>query len=530
MSEKLTGKNYIGNLLASTGSTTFRTFNPLLNKENSTLFTEATSLEIDHAVQLASSAFQQFKNSATKNRADFLIAIAEEIEVLSQELTTVYCLETGLTKQRAEGERARTVQQLRNFASHILEGKWMEASIDTGLENRKPNAKPDLRKINIPLGPVVVFGASNFPLAYSTAGGDTASAFAAGCPIIVKSHPMHAGTSELIATAILKAAKRTEMPNGVFSNLNSKGIDVGLQLVAHPQVKAVGFTGSIQAGRALYNLASERPEPIPFFGEMGSVNPVILLANELNINGKKWATTYADSITLGAGQFCTNPGLILGLKSEALDNFVHHLAKNVQKTIPLCMLHPAIHTNFDNHKKTVTQQKGVEIVASFNDDLPENFGRPSIATVSGLQFLNNKTIQQEVFGPFSIVVQCKDKAELNAIISSLEGQLTGTIIGNSEDFKSHNTIINNLKNRVGRLIFNGVSTGVEVSPSMLHGGPYPASTDSRFTAVGVDAIKRWIRPFSYQNCPDDLLPAALKNSNPLKITRRINGVDTVSSL
>lgn len=530
MSEKLTGKNYIGNLLASIGNTTFNTFNPMLNSGNPTLFTEATSLEIDHAVQLASNAFQQFKNTSSKKRASFLIAIAEEIEVLDQELINTYCLETGLTHERAKGERTRTLQQLRSFSQHILEGKWMEASIDTGLENGATITKPDIRKINIPLGPVVVFGASNFPLAYSTAGGDTASALAAGCPVIVKSHPMHAGTGELVASAIIKAAEKTGMPNGVFSNLNSKGIAVGLQLVAHPQVKAIGFTGSIQAGRALYNLASKRTEPIPFFGEMGSVNPVVLLPNELNSNGKKWANTYADSITLGAGQFCTNPGLILGLKSEYLDDFIHHLAQKAQETKPLCMLHPAIYKNFEDHKKTVSQQKGVEIVGSCNDNVQENFGKQTIATVTGTHFLNTKAMQQEVFGPFSIVVQCKDENELNTIINSLDGQLTGTIIGNSQDYKSYSTVINNLKNRVGRLIFNGVPTGVEVCPSMLHGGPYPASTDSRFTAVGVDAIKRWIRPFSYQNCPDSLLPDALKNKNPLKISRRINGIATLNSL
>ncbi|PCH74424.1 MAG: aldehyde dehydrogenase (NADP(+)) [Flavobacteriaceae bacterium] len=530
MSEKLTGKNYIGNLLASTGSHLFKTFNPVLNTENPTVFTEASILEINQAVVLASQAFDAFKNTSIKDRAAFLNAIVKEIERLDFALIKQYCLETGLTEQRAEGERTRTLHQLRSFAQHILEGKWMEASIDSSRENKAAVPSPDLRKINIALGPVVVFGASNFPLAYSTAGGDTASAFAAGCPVIVKSHPMHAGTGEMIASAIIKAAEDTGMPNGVFSNLNSKGIEVGLQLVSHPLVKAVGFTGSIQAGRALYNLASKRPEPIPFFGEMGSVNPVILLPNELSINAHKWANTYADSITLGAGQFCTNPGLILGLKSSSLDDFLHHLAKKVEEKSPLCMLHPSIYKNFEHHKKTLSEQKGVDIVARYNEDFQENFGSQTIATVSGSDFLNNKTVQQEVFGPFSMVVQCQDKEELTAIIRSLDGQLTGTIIGNTEDLQDYSAVINQLKNRVGRLIFNGVSTGVEVCPSMFHGGPYPASTDSRFTAVGIDSIKRWLRPFSYQNCPDHLLPEGLKNSNPLKISRRINGVDTMNNL
>lgn len=530
MSEKLTGKNYIGNLLSASGKVTFSTFNPLLNIENTTVFTEATSLEIEHALALASTAFGVFQQTSNKDRAAFLTAIAEEIEMLGDKLINTYCSETGLSPERAKGEKARTLFQLHSFASHVLEGKWMEASIDTQQEKRLPIAKPDLRKMNVPLGPIVVFGASNFPLAYSTAGGDTASAFAAGCPVIVKSHAMHAGTGELVASAILKAAESTGMPNGVFSNLNSKGIDVGIQLVQHPQVKAVGFTGSIQAGRALFNIASKRPEPIPFFGEMGSVNPVIILPNELEKNGKSWASTFADSITLAAGQFCTNPGLILGIKSKALDTFIQLLAeKTIQKT-PLCMLHPAIHANFNKNKTRVSQQKGVHIVDRYTDKLSTNFGAQTIASISGKDFVENRKVHEEVFGPFSIVVQCKNPNELNNIAKTLEGQLTGTIIGDFKDLEEHTNIIESLKNKVGRIIFNGVSTGVEVCPSMLHGGPYPASTDSRFTAVGVDAIKRWLRPFSYQNWPPNLLPEALKDSNPLKITRRINGTTTKDSI
>ncbi len=530
MSEKLTGKNYIGNLLSASGEVTFTTFNPLLNIKNSTVFTEATTLEIEQAVGLACSAFDDFQQVSNKDKATFLTTIAEEIENLGEHLITIYCLETGLSPVRAESEKARTLFQLRNFAAYILDGEWLEASIDTAQENRLPIAKPDLRKINIPLGPVVVFGASNFPLAYSTAGGDSASAFAAGCPVIVKSHPMHAGTGELVASAIIKAIERTGMPNGIFSNLNSKGINLGLQLVQHPQIKAVGFTGSIQGGRALYNSASMRPEPIPFFGEMGSVNPVLLLPNELEKNGKKWAKSYADAITLGAGQFCTNPGLILGIKSKSLDTFVQLLAKTVIEKAPLCMLHPNIHANYTNNKKTLCQQKGVHIVAQYADRITPNFADQTIATISGEDFIKNREVQTEVFGPFSIVVLCKNANELNSIVKTLEGQLTGTIIGDALDLDTHSSLIKNLKNKVGRIIFNGVSTGVEVCPSMLHGGPYPASTDSRFTAVGIDSIKRWVRPFSYQNCPNNLLPEALKNSNLLNISRRINGTITKKSL
>ena len=311
----ITGKNYIGNQRYATGSITYKTFNPQLNIENEYVFYEATSEEINEAVSLASNAFKTFRNISRLKKATFLNAIADEILVLDDELIQTYCLETGLPEGRAKGERGRTVGQLRSFAELVSEGSWVEAAIDTAEPDRAPIPKPGVRKMMIPLGPVVVFGACNFPLAYSTAGGDTAAALAAGCPVIVKSHPMHAGTGELVSQAIIKAAQKTGMPNGVFSNLNSSGIEVGVQLVQHPKVKSVGFTGSIKGGRALYNLASKREVPIPVFAEMGSVNPVVILPEALKEHSESLAKTYAGSITLGSGQFCTNPGLLLGIKS-----------------------------------------------------------------------------------------------------------------------------------------------------------------------------------------------------------------------
>ncbi|WP_299898115.1 aldehyde dehydrogenase (NADP(+)) [uncultured Aquimarina sp.] len=522
----ITGKNYIGNQLSSEGSKTYKTFNPKLNIENTPLFHEASSEEIEKAVSLASNAFEIFKKISGAKKAEFLNAIADEILALDQALIETYMSETGLPEGRAKGERGRTIGQLRMFAELVLNGSWVEATIDTADPDRNPIPKQDIRKMLVPLGPVVVFGASNFPLAYSTAGGDTAAAFAAGCPVIVKSHPMHAGTGELVASAIAKAVEKTGMPNGVFSNLNSSGIEVGTQLVEHPKVKAVGFTGSIIGGRALFDLASQRPEPIPVFAEMGSINPVILLPKATESKGKELAKTYAQSITLGTGQFCTNPGLIIGIKGSSLDKFIESLSDEILTIDPSCMLHPNIISNYERNKNRALEQNGLITTADYHDDVAVNHARQTITTVEGKTFLENTTLHQEVFGPFSMVVQCEDIEELTAVISNLEGQLTGTILAENDELNSYPFIVDALQNRVGRIIFNGVPTGVEVCPSMLHGGPYPASTDSRFTAVGIHSIKRWVRPFSYQNWPNHLLPDELKNENPLGLSRLVNGSST----
>ena len=526
----MTGKNYIGNELSKEGSKTYKTFNPLLNIENEINFYEATSIEIDRAADLAMEAFKVFSKTSGTKKAAFLNAIADEILALDDELVQVYCSETGLPEGRAKGERGRTIFQLRSFADLVKEGTWVEATIDTGIPDRTPIPKPDLRKMMVPLGPVVVFGASNFPLAYSTAGGDTAAAFAAGCPVIVKSHPMHAGTGELVATAIIRAAKKTGMPNGVFSNLNSSGIEVGVHLVQHPSVKAVGFTGSIRGGRALFDLASKRKEPIPVFAEMGSVNPAVILPQAIANRGKELAKTYAGSITLGTGQFCTNPGLLLGIKSQELTEFIRQLSEEIVKIEPSCMLHPNIIGAYESNKQKALSQKGINVMANYDADVASNYARQTIVTVEGKTFLENTTLHQEVFGPFSMVVQCDDAIQLETIISQLEGQLTGTIIADNDEVAEFSQVIAALQNRVGRIIFNGVPTGVEVCPSMQHGGPYPASTDSRFTAVGIHSIKRWVRPFSYQDWPNDLLPDELKNENPLGISRLVNNKQTTSKL
>lgn len=518
----ITGKNQIGNRLSGTGTHTYTTFNPLLNIENEPVFFEASTEEINEAVFLATDAYISYNQKSGTEKAAFLNAIADEILALEDTLIRMYCSESGLPEGRAKGERGRTVGQLRAFATLIEEGSWVDATIDTALPDRTPVPKPDLRKMMVPLGPVVVFGASNFPLAFSTAGGDTAAALAAGCPVVVKSHPMHAGTGELVAAAVIRAAERTGMPNGVFSNLNSSGIEVGVQLVQHPQVKAVGFTGSIKGGRALFDLAAQRDEPIPVFAEMGSINPVVLLPRALERRTEELAKTYAGSITVGSGQFCTNPGLLLGIKGDLLTNFIASLSKEIVKIEPTCMLHPKIIGAYEHNKQMALDQSGLVLAADYGEEVAVNHARQAVVTVEGSTFLENSRLHHEVFGPFSLVVQCADANELEQVVSNLEGQLTGTVIAEEHEAMDYPMVIAALQNRVGRIIFNGVPTGVEVCPAMQHGGPYPASTDSRFTAVGTQSIKRWIRPFSYQNWPDDMLPNELKNSNPLGIVRRVN--------
>ncbi len=526
----ITGKNYIGDTLSAKGEKTFKTFNPLSNTENETAFVEANTEEINEAVTLASQAYITYNQKSGEDKAAFLNAIADEILALDETLIKVYCSESGLPEGRAKGERGRTIGQLRAFAALVAEGSWVEASIDTAIPDRTPVPKPDLRKMMVPLGPVVVFGASNFPLAFSTAGGDTAAALAAGCPVVVKSHPMHAGTGELVASAVIKAAQKTGMPKGVFSNLNSSGIEVGVSLVQHPQIKAVGFTGSIKGGRALFDLAAQRKEPIPVFAEMGSINPVIMLPEAVKNRTADLAKTYAGSITVGAGQFCTNPGLLLGVKGEALTAFIEQLSQEIVKIEPSCMLHPHIIGAYEKNKETAINQEGLVVAVDYTEEVAVNYARQAVVTVKGETFLNNTTLHHEVFGPFSMVVQCDSIDQLEEIVANLEGQLTGTIISDNDEISSYDSLIAALQTRVGRIIFNGVPTGVEVCPSMQHGGPYPASTDSRFTAVGTQSIKRWVRPFSFQDWPDHLLPNELKNGNPLKINRLVNNEHTRASI
>ncbi len=522
----MTGKNFVGFDHSAEGKDLFQTFDPARQELNPTFFHQATEKEINRACSLAQRAFEQLQEIDRIQRADFLERIAHEIMALGDALIQMFCKESGLTEPRAIVERTRTVHQLRSFADLVRKGEWVEASIDTGDTLREP-PKPDLRKMLVGVGPVVVFGASNFPLAYSTAGGDTAAAFAAGCPVIVKAHPMHAGTGELVSEAIVKAAKESGMPNGIFSNLNAQNFEVGKQLVLHPAIKAIGFTGSIQGGRALYDLAASRPEPIPVFAEMGSTNPIVVLPSALDQDIEKWTSAYADSIMSGTGQFCTSPGLIFLHKSPESDRFIDRLSEKLMSHDAGVMLHPSILDRFETGKK----EKLIFSNRSYEKEKTEGVrGSQALMMLSAEKFTENAILHHEVFGPFAIVIECQDGVQLQDAVRVLKGQLTGTVLGKEEEIKRYPLLIQILKQRVGRLIFNGVPTGVEVCPSMNHGGPYPASTDSRFTAVGVDAVRRFARPVVFQNCPDELLPPELRNENALGILRRINGTYSVEAV
>jgi len=486
-------------------------------------YKDATIQEADQALKEAQVAFLSYKNFPGKKKAEFLRAIADEIEALGQELVTTAMKETNLPEARIINERGRTTGHCRMFADLVEEGSWLEARVDTGNPDRTPAPKPDLRKMLVPLGPVVVFGAANFPLAYSTAGGDTASALAAGCPVIVKAHPAHAGTSELVAKAIVKAIDKTGMPKGVFQHIHGASFEVGQALVKNPFTKAVGFTGSLAGGKALFDLANQRSEPIPVFAEMSSINPVILLPETLARNAEKTAATLAGSITLGVGQFCTNPGLILAIEGIGLDQFIKALSTEIQKVFPATMLHQGIADNYSKKLENALAQKGVRVEGSSSSEGTAAQGKPLVASVPASEFIKNPALAEEVFGPFSLIIRCADLKELNSVINNTHGQLTASIIADESELLNHKSLLNSIIEKAGRLVINGVPTGVEVVAAQNHGGPYPATTDSRFTAVGTDAIKRFVRPVSFQNFPDALLPHELKDSNPLKIWRLFNG-------
>ena len=484
-------------------------------------FKDATIEEINSAADLAWKAFHQYRKLSLKQRAAFMKAIAVEIDAPGATLIETAMKDTNLPEARLQGERARTIFQLNSYAEACERGDWLEARIDTVIPTKTP-PKPDIRKMLVPLGPVVVFGASNFPFAYSTAGGDTACAFAAGCPVIIKAHPAHAATSELVAGAISKAAEKCNMPKGIFAHIHSSGFEGGKALVTHPHVKAVGFTGSFIGGKALFDLANQRKEPIPVFSEMGSINPVFLLPEKLSLSATDIAKMYAASITLSVGQFCTNPGLVIGIESDALKTFTEALGAEIKNIAPGTMLHPGIAKAFREKREAALKQDDVATVAVSSIPPKENQGAPTIATVHAHVFLNNPLLHQEVFGPYSLVIQCKDMNEMIEVARHLEGQLTSTLMATDKDVCENEELVESVKNICGRFILNGVPTGVEVCLSMHHGGPYPATTDSRFTSVGADGIKRFARPVAFQNWSNDLLPDELKNENPLQIWRTVN--------
>lgn len=472
-------------------------------------FFAAGPAEIDQACALAEEAFDVYRNLPLETRAQFLEKIAANILELGPVLIERAHTETGLPIARLEGERGRTVGQLRLFAGVVRGGEWQDIRIEPAQADRKPLPRPDLRLREIALGPVAVFGASNFPLAFSVAGGDTASALAAGCPVVVKGHPAHPGTGELIGRAIQAAVIELNLPAGVFSLL--PGVtETGVALVKDPRIKAVGFTGSRSGGLALLKLANDRPEPIPVYAEMSSINPVFLLPGALEARAEAIAAGFVSSLTMGAGQFCTNPGLVLAIDGPGFDAFVAHAASLLPSQIAAPMLTPGIHETYVRETRALAKQLGVQTIARGQAGTGVNRCEAGLFLVDARTFLANSNLDQEIFGSSSLIIRCENQEQMHSIASRLEGQLTATLQIEPEDADIVRSLLPLLERKVGRILANGWPTGVEVSPAMVHGGPFPATSDTRSTSVGTLAIRRFLRPVSYQDIPNDLLPEVLQ--------------------
>ena len=519
---ELTGKNIIGNELSGEGKEVFFAVNPSTGKEIEPAFKEATPQEIDIAIQKASTAFKSYRSKSGKEKAEFLEAIADEIMNIGDSLISRCMEETGLPEARLTGERGRTVNQLKLFAQLLREGSWVDARIETADPDRKPLPKADIRSMLKALGPVGVFGASNFPLAFSVAGGDTASALAAGCTVVVKGHPAHPGTSEMVALAIKSAVKKCNMPEGTFSMVNGPSVAVGQALVRHPLIKAIGFTGSFNGGKALFDEANKRDEPIPVYAEMGSTNPLFILPRALKERKDTIARDLAASVVLGVGQFCTNPGLVFVENSDDSKQFKALLTQSMSGAGAGVMLTSSIGSNYKRGIERL-EKAGVEVLARGAEASSACHGTPYLLHATAQSFLEAPLLQEEVFGPSTLAVTAESKAELLKAAEKLHGHLTITIHGTDEDLLEHQDLIAVLEQKAGRLTINGYPTGVEVCHSMVHGGPFPATTDSRTTSVGTAAIHRFVRPVCYQNFSSALLPDELKDGNPLNIWRLVNG-------
>ncbi|EJL37513.1 NAD-dependent aldehyde dehydrogenase [Caulobacter sp. AP07] len=503
-----------------------RALNPTTNEPFGPVFPEPDAAAIDAACAAAAAAFDTYRETAPEARAAFLEAIAAEIEAIGDILIETAMAETGLPLARLTGERGRTTGQLRLFAQVVRRGDWIGARIDPALPDRKPLPRADLRQRFIPLGPVVVFGASNFPLAFSTAGGDTAAALAAGCPVIVKGHPAHPNTGALVGGAIARAVAAAGLPAGVFALLTGQSHDLGGGLVRDPRVKAVGFTGSRAGGMALVRIAAERPEPIPVFAEMSSVNPVVLCPAALAARAETLGAAFVGSLTLGAGQFCTNPGLVFALAGPDLDRFTTAAAAALTTAQPHVMLTPGIFGAYEQGVDRLAGREGVEPLARgcVGDGVNQAVG--ALFAVEAETFLRDAVLGHEVFGSSSLIVRVTDAAQMKTLLESLEGQLTATLQMDADDADFARGLLPTLERKAGRILANGWPTGVEVSHAMVHGGPFPATSDPRGTSVGTRAIERFLRPVCYQDIPDDLLPAALKTGNPLDLARAVDGVLT----
>lgn len=524
---KITGQNIIGYTSSATGTATFQGTNPATGELLPGAFHQATANEANEIAVKAAAAFKIYSQKSGEEKAIFLEAIAEEIMALGEDLINRAIAETGLPAARLTGERGRTTGQLKLFAQLLREGSWVDARIDTAIPDRQPLPKPDLRSMMIAVGPVMVFGASNFPFAYSAAGGDTASALAAGCPVIVKAHPSHPGTDEMVSHAIISAAKKTNMPDGVYSMLFSDE-KTAIQLVTDPAVKAIGFTGSRKGGMAIFNAAVNRAEPIPVYAEMSAVNPVILMPDAVAANANGIAQGLVTSVTMGVGQFCTNPGLVFMVNDDNAAGFLNTLSEGFKNAIPGTMLSANICANYYSGVDKLKNTAAVTALAHSNTaaDAAKTEALPYVFTVTQKDFIANKQLSHEVFGPATLVVLCNNVDEIGDILKDMEGQLTATVHATGADEKQIQPVIDLMKEKAGRVIFGGFPTGVEVCDAMVHGGPFPSTTDGRSTSVGTAALLRFVRPVAYQNFPAHLLPDALKNNNPLHILRKVNGTFT----
>jgi len=511
-----------GKALKGTGAAIYG-YNPASGEKIQPAFASSSKADVEAACRLAHDAFDSYRNISLEQRAVFLETIADEILALGDSLVERVMAESGLPEGRVIGERGRTMGQFKLFAKVVREGDWAGARIDAALPERQPMPRADLRMRHIPLGPVAVFGASNFPLAYSVAGGDTASALAAGCPVIVKAHPAHPGTSELIGKAIMSAVKKCGMPDGVFSLIFDSGYELGIDLVANPHIKAVGFTGSRSGGLALMDVAAKRPEPIPVYAEMSSINPVFLLPNALKARADTLASGFVNSLALGSGQFCTNPGLVIGLAGDDLNRFIETASAALSGVPTQTMLTANIHKAYIKGVEDLSANDAVSDIAKGQSSSQPNQCQAQLYKTTAQDFLADARLSAEVFGSSSLVVECSSVEDFFMIAENLEGQLTATLQLDDPDMNLAKRLLPILERKAGRILCNGFPTGVEVCGAMVHGGPFPASSDSRTTSVGNVAILRFLRPVCYQDVPAALLPAEVDDENTLSINRIHSG-------
>lgn len=518
---QLTGQMIIAGSPVTGAGKEIRGFDPAAGLPLEPGYRHGDAADVQAAAAAAAEAFPLYRATTSEQRARFLESIATHLEAVAESLIARAAAESGLPTARITGEVGRTTGQLRLFAGVLREGSWNGARIDTAQPDRSPLPRPDIRQRFVPLGPVAVFSASNFPLAFSVAGGDTASALAAGCPVVVKGHDAHPGTSEIVARAITAAVADAGLPAGTFSLLFGSGQELGIALVTDPRIKAVGFTGSRSGGTALVAAAAARPEPIPVYAEMSSINPVFLLEGALATRGAELGKAFIGSLTMGSGQFCTNPGLVIAVDGPGLDAFVAAAGEAISAAPATPMLTPNIARSYAAGVETLGG--AADLIARGAAGGIETCGQAALFSTDAQSFLGNEDLQAEVFGASSLIVRCADDAEVRAVATGIEGQLTVTVHADASDEQAAGELLPLLELKAGRILFNGWPTGVEVCHAMVHGGPFPATSDSRTTSVGARAIERFLRPVAYQDVPKALLPSAVADGNPDHLWRRIDG-------